>query len=34
MKKLAAALEVFITVTVLAYFGYASFAIVLPHAFA
>ena len=31
MKKLAALFEVFVTVTVLAYFAYATFATVLPH---
>ena len=34
MKKLAALFEVFVTITVLAYFAYATFATVLPHAIA
>jgi len=34
MKKLAALFEVFVMVTVLAYFAYATFATVLPHALA
>ena len=31
MKKLATALEVFVTVSVLAYFGYATLATALPN---
>jgi hypothetical protein len=31
MKKLAAAVEVFVTVTVIAYFGYATLVTALPN---
>jgi hypothetical protein len=34
MKKLAALFEVFVTISVLAYFAYAAIATVVPHALA